>query len=297
MADLDASGAEAEVVETGADAGHEAASETPQARDYEAEAREHGWRPKEEFRGDPDQWRDAETFMKRADEVMPLLKKKTEALEHKLKDMGRTIRQQTKLLESADKRAYERAVAELKAKRDEAAESGDMTTYRAADGELEKLTKEGPATKAEAKGRYTQEEAEGAFMDWRTDNLWYDKGAMAAASPVEAEARLYADLMTQKHIAKADEMSPPEYFDYIGTLVRERFPTLGKPAGNVPPRKNGSAVAAPTNGRGNGQAKSFNALPVDAQQMCDRLFRNKALPGATLDEARNYYVKHYDWNA
>jgi hypothetical protein len=45
-----------------------------QARDFDAEAREHGWRPKDEFPGDAAKWVDAETFMKRADEVMPLLK-------------------------------------------------------------------------------------------------------------------------------------------------------------------------------------------------------------------------------
>ena len=44
--------------------------QTEQPRDIEAEARKHGWRPKEEFKGDPARWTDAETFVKRADEVM-----------------------------------------------------------------------------------------------------------------------------------------------------------------------------------------------------------------------------------
>jgi hypothetical protein len=40
----------------------------------EVQARELGWSPKEEFKGDPERWIDAETFVKRGEELMPILK-------------------------------------------------------------------------------------------------------------------------------------------------------------------------------------------------------------------------------
>ena len=40
---------------------------TPQVDPYEEAARKEGWRPKEEFEGDPEKWRPAKEFVERGE--------------------------------------------------------------------------------------------------------------------------------------------------------------------------------------------------------------------------------------
>ena len=40
---------------------------TPDVDPYESEAREQGWKPKEEYEGDPEKWRPAKEFVERGE--------------------------------------------------------------------------------------------------------------------------------------------------------------------------------------------------------------------------------------
>ena len=48
--------------------------------EVEQAAREMGWRPKEEFRGDTAKWVDAETFVSRGENFIPILRADREKL-------------------------------------------------------------------------------------------------------------------------------------------------------------------------------------------------------------------------
>ncbi len=41
----------------------------------ETEARRQGWRPQEEYRGPAGQWRSAEDFLKRGQDILPMVRK------------------------------------------------------------------------------------------------------------------------------------------------------------------------------------------------------------------------------
>ena len=53
-------------------------------RDYEHDAQQEGWRPKEEWQGNPEQWVDAKTFVERGEKIAGILKKKVDSLEQRL---------------------------------------------------------------------------------------------------------------------------------------------------------------------------------------------------------------------
>lgn len=256
-------------------------------RDFEAEARSQGWTPKEEFKGDPSRWVDAEPFVTRVDEIMPLLKQKTKVQDREILALKKAVQQQARLLSTADERAMTRAIAELKTKQEAAVESGDLTEFRAIDKEIDKLKSEAKAATAET---FTIEQAKEAYADWRLENTWYDKGEKASGTPLEADARAYADALTDKHAKDADKMAPADFFAMIGEKVHEKFPAL---TGKAPRAKPASDVSPPTNGRSVSGTPSFTSLPRDAQQTCDKLFRMGALPGKDLNEARAYYAKNY----
>jgi hypothetical protein len=199
---------------TGDEAPQDDAGGAPE-RDYEAEARQHGWTPKEEFKGDPARWVDATTFVERADSVLPFVKKQNKALKIELEGLKRDIKRATEHFSKAEERAYERALAELTAKQDAAAEVGDVAGVQAVRKEIAELKADLPT----AQPADLALEAKEAEIDWRERNPWYDKGGLLTD---------YANLLVEKHKAKTSEMAPAEFFDFIGAEVLKRYPDAGK---------------------------------------------------------------------
>lgn len=249
----------------------------PVARDYEAEARQHGWTPKEEFKGDPTRWADAESFVKRADEVMPLLKKKTDAQDRRIKELERAIKDAATHYGKLEERTYARAVEDLKKRQEAAVEIGDVEAHRAISKEIDDLRSDIP----NAPSPDLALEAKEAEIDWRERNSWYDKPGLA---------RDYADLMVQKHMAKTKEMAPADFFEFIGEEVLKRYPDAGaaKPA-----RTAINPVEGAGNRRPSGQKGWGDMSPEEARlgrAMASRLIKSNFIK----DEAE--YLRTYDWN-
>lgn len=273
-------------------ADNDAEPQTEAPRDWEREARSMRWAPKEEFKGDPALWVDAETYVRDSEEVLPLVKKRVKIQDRRIADLEKTVERQMALMTTAEKRGYERGIADLKVKQEEAVESGDIGAFRAIDKQIDKLREEAAAT-SDTPQVFTIDEAKSAFIDWREENMWFDRAQQAGASEIERNARVYYDLMADKYLAKTQEMSPPEFFEYIGGLVDTKFPQLKAKGARAKPA---SDVSAPTNGRGAQATKSYAAMPAEARSICDSLIRRKALPGKDIAEQRAYYANTVDWN-
>ena len=67
-----------QAVESAGQEEHSPISET------EISARAMGWRPQDEFGGDPERWVDADTFVARGEQVMPLLKAQNKKLRQEM---------------------------------------------------------------------------------------------------------------------------------------------------------------------------------------------------------------------
>lgn len=261
-----------------------------QTRDFESEARAHGWTPKEDFKGDPTRWVDAETFIQRADEVMPLLKKQNQGLKSQISELTRTV----KRLAKAEQSAYENAIADLKAKAEAAVESGDLAAFRKVDGQIESLRKEAAADVADtAHGEDGQEQYE-AF---REANAWYDKANLASASEVEVEARLFADRLADKYARQGltAELPPSQFFARIAQETEERFPLLKAKKTREKPV---SPVAGVTPNGGPRGAKTGANLPPEAKEHAERYMRMGIYKDCkTKAEAYDRFAKDYTWPA
>lgn len=255
----------------------------PVERDYEAEAREHGWRPLEEFKGDPSRFTDAKAYMERADEVMPLLKKQNGELKRELADMRKSLAKASEHFSKAEQRAYERAMADIEAKMDAAVDAGDGVAAKAAAKELAELQQDAPDAKPSADPVSVKE----ALIDFRDANPWYDEGGLA---------RDYADVVADKYADKTKELPPAEFFAFVAEKVRERYPDLDKPKAER--RKPGLAVEPPS-GRTVARGRSFNDLPPAAQNFADK-WHKQGLFGdpkkVTQAEARKKYLDTYQWD-
>ena len=129
----------------------------------EASARTQGWKPKEEFTGDPALWVDAKEFVGRA----PLFEK--------IKDTSKTVKKLEKTVDAMAKHftanlnhAVNAKIAELRAAKKEAIEGGDVDKVE----KLDKAIEEQKTVKADIP---TAPEVAPEVMDWVKENPWYTK--------------------------------------------------------------------------------------------------------------------------
>lgn len=275
----------------GGEVAEQVEAQTPQERDFEAEARQQGWTPQEDFKGDPSRWIDAETFVKRADEVMPLLKKQNQAYKRDNEDLKRRIRK----LERSEQAAYENARADLERQREDAVAAGDTTTFREVQKRVDKLDAEVRSELSTQAGAPSKEDVEDAYDAFRDKYAWYDKGALGSASEVEADARIYADRLADRYSRQGlqDQMTPAAFFDKIGEEVREKFPALGL---KVPRPKPASDVAGVTPNRAPRGARTGANLPPEARRQAVRFYNMGHIKAKDEAEAIEKYAKDFDWS-
>ena len=125
----------------------------------EYEARMFGWVPREEFRGSDDDWVDAETFVRRGKEIMPILRKNNEKLLKELdvaKKAAEEARTVAKEFREFQKQQYEKKVAEyesqldqLKQAKREAITQGDGDRVLAIDDAMDELKEQRQEAKDE----------------------------------------------------------------------------------------------------------------------------------------------------
>lgn len=270
----------AETFEPSGDEGAQDGAGAAPERDYEAEARQHGWTPKEEFKGDPSRWVDATTFVERADQVMPLLKKQNEHLKREMEGLKKDIRRASEHFSKAEERAYNRALAELTAKQDAAAEVGDVAGVQAVRKEIADLKADIPTTQPADLAL----EAKEAEIDWREKNPWYDKGGL----PTD-----YANLLVEKHKAKTSEMAPAEFFDFIGAEVLKRYPDAGK-ATTAAERKPINPVEGSVTNRRAAGGKGWADMDPEERRVGQAMAARWVKSG--LLKSADDFLKTYDWS-
>ena len=248
-------------------------TQTPEPRDFETEARRHGWTPKEEFKGDPDKWVDAETFARRADEVMPFLKKQNNALKGEIRDLKKEFRRVSEFYSASEKRQYERALKDLQAKHDIAVESGDVQASREVMSEMEDLRTNAPqpvVVPDDEDDDAPNPQAE--FAEWVEKNDWY---------VTDDKKRAYADIQANA-LGQADKYpgGRTAWLKELETRVNRKF--------------SGNSAPSPVNGGGNRAAaskggKTYNDLPPEAKAIADKWDRQGLMKKAD-------YVKNYQWD-
>ncbi len=138
--------------------------------------------------------------------------------------------------------------------------------------------------------------------NWRTENAWYDKAALASAREDEVDARLYADRRLRQMAKSAQSLTGADLYKQaeadFATLeaeIAEKFPTLKT---KTPRQKPASDVAGVTRTTGPRSAKTGANLPADAKEAAERYVRMKipGYAGKTKAEAYELFAQSYDWS-
>lgn len=184
--------------------------EPTQTNSFESAAREMGWRPKEEWEGEPDKWRDAKEFVERGE-----LYGKIDSVSRELKETRKALKMLQEHNTKIQAAEYNRAVEELKAAQKKHLEDGNADEYI-------KTTELLTDIKAEQKARKVVEEItpknqggmDQRFVDWKRENSWYDRNP---------EMREFADTIGQGYADRNQGIDPVEVLNYVTKTVKKHF--------------------------------------------------------------------------
>ncbi|MEM6682598.1 MAG: hypothetical protein AAF607_10175 [Pseudomonadota bacterium] len=259
-------------------------TEKSQERDYEAEAREQGWVPKDDYKGDPEAWRDARTFVKRGEEFLPVVKSQNRKLQKELEEakseiaeMKATAKEFQDYMSKTEKRAFDKALKEIEAKQRKAAQDGDVTAFDEAQKDAEKLRKN-----QEEQVKPAEPKDDPVFKKWVEDTGWYGTDKKKTAQ---------AEAIASGLLAEQTALRGRELLDEVAKQVAELNPEPKNTKRDAPPKVGSGGSKGGTAG------KTYADLPAEAKATCDRFVRNGYFKGDTLEKQRAEYVKNFDWGA
>ena len=267
----------------------------PQVEADVKEASGQGWVPKEKFRGDEKDWVDAGVFVKRGREILPILRKNNENL---LRELNQTRDQLKEFKQTADefkkfqKESYERKAGELeqqiiqlKASRAQAITDGDGQRVNAMDDVIDTLKEEHKVAKENAKVETKTDipstpTIDPKLQDWLGRNEWFgkDKRLTSMTNAIGESLRMEdPNLQGQAFLDKLDQALAEEFPAKFGKTTEKRTPNFQAESGSGRGKS------------GNGGKNSYENLPKDAKDACDRYVKQKLL-------TRDQFVADYDWS-
>jgi hypothetical protein len=260
------------------------------------EAESQGWVPKERFRGNEQDWVDADTFVKRGREILPILRKNNENL---MKDLNQTKEQLKEFRQAAEefktfqREAYERKVndyeariREIKENRAQAITDGDGQKVNALDDALDeakdnlKEAKQAAQDVTSTKLATVETPTDPNLQVWLDENKWFgtDRRMTSVANGIGESLRLeFPGLKGQEFLEKLDDVLQEEFPDKFGKQKKSAATSRVESGSGRSGRNGGSSQP------------NYDNLPAEAKAACDRFVKQKLM-------TREQYVADFDWN-
>lgn len=249
--------------------------------DYEALAREMGWRPEGEFKGDKSRFVDAKTFYERGLTILPIVQAENSALRAAMARTQEDARRALEIAERAHTRELDQVREELAATklvRKEAVTENDGDKFEAAEARIAQLEEQ-------LKARPSQEAPplDPGYTAWldRPEQAWF-RGDDEAQAMADGLARLskYKPLIGQRE----------KLWDaVIGDIKKMRD---GQRAGVKADLERPGPQGA---GKGNGEVRrgagtrSYDNLSEEFRKQCDRQYKDFGI-STTKEKWRERYV-------
>jgi hypothetical protein len=317
-----------------AEAGSETHEESPSAAqaaqvspETERKARDMGWVPQTEWRGSPDAWRPADQFVKRGEEVLPIVRSNLERERRKVQELESTVRdlpskiraeveqsyaERFKRLEGMSRLALEKQREKIwhdfEEKKRAAVADGNMQAYdtynqeqRRALSEFHAETEveepEPPARQNGAPQPATQAPPE--VNDWLRQNTWFASDKVMAAYATEEHGRLMREmpgLSIEENLKRTREATMEKFPERFG-ITPQAKPTASQ---HAPAVEGGGRQAGASSAR----ARGWNDLPPEAKASAEKFIKQDGLflpngmdPEAAsesdIKKARDAYAKDY----
>lgn len=320
-------GMEAENGDEGQQQPQDADTSTP---DEQAKARAQGWRPKNEWRGDPRAWIPASEFLVRGEQIMPILRSRAERAERNVSEMQQRIermeREQTerlRRLENVSRVALQEQARQLanhyEGLRRQAVERGDVEAYDQVSQQYSQALGDLNTRAAAAEAVPPQQEeqpqrdpeTDRAVRDWIGQQDWWSRDKEMTEEAINYHGYL---LQTKPWMSVERNLEATEAY------LRGQFPDRYQ--GGQPARQNGNGArpnaqtqqsrqpahaAVEGGGRlpgGGPRAKGWADIPAEDKRSAESFIRNDGLflpDGANpeklseqdINKARANYARAY----
>lgn len=251
----------------------------------EERARDMGWKPKEEFRGDPERWVDAEQYIKRGEEYLPIVQSSNRRLQEKLTsqearllDLERINRANAAAMEELQTANREqtvqsatRTIEDIAVQIGAAREAGNVTEELALLREHQEVTdklakaKQKPAlpqaaTSSNGSADMTQTPA---FQQFLKDNTWFNTDSVMRAAALQIQL----DMVNSGEIPTG--ASQAERLEKVAQATRKRFGIKDNGRRQAASRVEGGG-GGNEGGADGGSGKVYSDLPADAKAACDK---------------------------
>lgn len=250
-----------------------------------------GWAPKDEFKGNPDDWVEAEEFIDSTPTKLRRKLKESDArysdLEKRFASLQTGVKQMEAFQETAREEGYQKGLKEALEKLKAAAKEGDDAGMAAAESEMEQIEEQRQKDAQAAQNTGVSEQEAQTFGAWKSDNGWYEKDIMLRGA---------ADAVSRQLTAMNPNMPLDAHLEEVARQVKGEFPDRFKTAKADPPAvesggNNGGGIPARNRSRG------WNDLPSD----CKSAFRELVQAGAYKDDkdgrakyATSYFTQYPD---
>lgn len=238
-------------------------------------AKSMGWVGEDKFRGDKSRWVDADKFVERGLNDLPVLRERLRSQSKKINDMETDISQFKTYHEETLSREYNRAAKDLEDKQLATVEEGDTDAYQELQKQKHQL--------AMAHARYRPPQIPAGenplYKDWKDKTDWFEKKDGMTAYANSVSDNIATDEST-KHL-----IGTKGFLDEIDRRVKLEFPDYFEN-----PRRN-SADTVESGGRQHRSrgSNTYNDLPADAKAACDKFVRRGQI-------TRKQYLETYEWD-
>ena len=259
--------------------------------EVESKARHLGWVPKDEFRGNPEKWVDADIFVERGEHIMPILRENNKRLESEVARLQALVQgsiestEELKRFHAEDvKRQIERTKAALKEEIKQARTEGDFDLEMDLQEKLAEV-KAMPVQPQVVTDAVNAARAQAPFnphlQEWMQENPWFGKDPRKTSLAVGIGHELREDpanvgLVGRKFYERVNQ----EMHDYLN------------------PRSASSKVESSRNS-GSGRSsreRGYADLPSDAKEACDKDAKKLVGPGKAFKDREawgKYYAEQY----
>lgn len=270
--------------------------------EIQSKAEKMGWIPPARFRGNPETFIDAEEFIERGEQILPIVRSQNQKLQAEVEQLRggyaetqAALKRAEKALEEINERhtvatqkAVEQAHKDLKGKLAAALEAGDHAAVAEITGlmvDLKAAQEPAPATKKEEEPPAASTPAiPDDLKEWNKANPWYgtDRRKTALALGIAQELR-----------DSGVTLVGVDFYEKVREGVEEVFGAATPPAGKVEGARGSGAGAGGPAARG---GKSYAALPAEARAACDADAKNFVGEGKrykTVAEWQKRYAELY----
>lgn len=259
--------------------------------DIVQQATEMGWRDLPEYHGDPEKWVDAETFVKKGEVVLPIMKENNKKLQAKLATTQAEVQRLAGLVQGSQasmeelkklhqdnlKREIEKTKKELLAGMKEARGEGDVerefelrTSYDDLNKQAEELAKAPPAPP-------TKPQIDPEFAAWVEETPWWEKDKRKTAFAVTIAQEM-------KNDPQYAGVTGRKFLNLVSKEVEETFGSTRRE----------SRVEEGGAGGSRASSGSYATLSSEAKAVCERQAENMVGEGKafkTKKEWQSYYAK------